>query len=38
VSTSQLAASTEIGADLRHLRSWVFDLVNTLYPPETEFL
>ncbi len=38
VSTSPLAASTEIGADLRHVRSWVFDLDNTLYPPETQFL
>lgn len=32
------SASTEIGADLRHVRSWVFDLDNTLYPPETQFL
>jgi len=32
------AASTEIGADLRHVRSWVFDLDNTLYPPESQFL
>lgn len=32
------AAATEIGADLRHVRSWVFDLDNTLYPPETQFL
>jgi len=38
VSTSPLAASTEIGADLRHVRSWVFDLDNTLYPPESQFL
>ena len=30
--------STEIGADLRHVRSWVFDLDNTLYPPESLFL
>ena len=36
--TSPLAASTEIGADLRHVRSWVFDLDNTLYPPESQFL
>lgn len=32
------SASTEIAADLRHVRSWVFDLDNTLYPPETQFL
>ena len=32
------AAPTQIGADLRHVRSWVFDLDNTLYPPETQFL
>jgi len=38
VTTQPLAASTEIGADLRHVRSWVFDLDNTLYPPESQFL
>ncbi len=27
-----------IGADLGHVRSWIFDLDNTLYPPETEFM
>ncbi|HAC00620.1 MAG TPA: pyrimidine 5'-nucleotidase [Brevundimonas sp.] len=37
-SGGTLAASTEIGADLRHVRSWVFDLDNTLYPPESQFL
>lgn len=37
-TASPLAASTEIGADLRHVRSWVFDLDNTLYPPESLFL
>ncbi|MGE7199907.1 pyrimidine 5'-nucleotidase [Brevundimonas sp. S1H14] len=31
-------SATEIGADLRHVRSWIFDLDNTLYPPETQFL
>lgn len=36
VTASPLSA--EIGADLRHIRSWVFDLDNTLYPPETQFL
>jgi len=38
VTASPLAATTEIGADLRHVRSWVFDLDNTLYPPESQFL
>ncbi|WP_286948682.1 pyrimidine 5'-nucleotidase [Brevundimonas sp. UBA7507] len=37
-STAPETAPTEIGADLRHVRSWVFDLDNTLYPPETQFL
>ena len=27
-----------IGADLGHVRSWIFDLDNTLYPPETQFM
>ncbi len=31
-------ASTEIGADLRHVRSWIFDLDDTLYPPESQFM
>jgi putative hydrolase of the HAD superfamily len=26
------------GADLRHVTVWLFDLDNTLYPPETEFM
>ena len=30
--------STEIGADLTHVRSWIFDLDDTLYPPETQFM
>jgi putative hydrolase of the HAD superfamily len=25
-------------ADLRHVSTWLFDLDNTLYPPETEFM
>ena len=25
-------------ADLRHIRSWVFDLDDTLYPPESQFM
>ena len=29
---------TEIGADLRHVRSWIFDLDDTLYPPERQIL
>lgn len=27
-----------MGADLRAIDTWIFDLDNTLYPPETEFL
>lgn len=30
--------TTEIGADLRHVRSWIFDLDDTLYPPESRFM
>ena len=30
--------STEIGADLSHVRSWIFDLDDTLYPPESQFM
>jgi putative hydrolase of the HAD superfamily len=30
--------ATEIGADLRHVRSWIFDLDDTLYPPESQFM
>lgn len=30
--------ATEIGADLRHVRSWIFDLDDTLYPRETQFM
>ena len=36
--TVQPVATTEFGADLRHVRSWIFDLDNTLYPPETMFM
>jgi len=25
-------------ADLRHIRSWIFDLDDTLYPPESQFM
>lgn len=32
------AAPAEKVADLRHVRSWVFDLDNTLYPSESQFL
>lgn len=32
------AQPTELGADLRHVRSWVFDLDDTLYPPESQFM
>jgi len=27
-----------IGVDLSHIRSWIFDLDNTLYPPESQFM
>ena len=30
--------ATVIGADLRHVRSWIFDLDDTLYSPETQFM
>ena len=36
--TAQPIEPTEIGADLRHVRSWVFDLDDTLYPPEKQIL
>jgi len=30
--------STVLSADLTHVRSWIFDLDDTLYPPETRFM
>ncbi len=30
--------TTPTGADLTHVDVWLFDLDNTLYPPETEFM
>ena len=30
--------SPGVGADLSHVRSWIFDLDNTLYPPESQFM
>jgi len=36
--SAQALESTEIGADLRRVRSWIFDLDNTLYPPESLFM
>ncbi|NJC41087.1 putative hydrolase of the HAD superfamily [Brevundimonas alba] len=36
--TAEPAQPTEIGADLRHVRSWIFDLDDTLYPPESQFM
>lgn len=36
--TAQPVSQTEIGADLRHVRSWIFDLDDTLYPPESRFM
>ena len=35
---AEATSSTEIGADLRHVRSWIFDLDDTLYPPERQIL
>jgi putative hydrolase of the HAD superfamily len=31
-------SAAEEGADLRHVDTWLFDLDNTLYPPEAEFM
>lgn len=31
-------APAKTGANLTHVRSWVFDLDNTLYPPESQFM
>jgi putative hydrolase of the HAD superfamily len=36
--TAEPLGGTEYGADLRHVRSWVFDLDDTLYPPESQFM
>jgi putative hydrolase of the HAD superfamily len=36
--TAEPVQPTEIGADLRHVRSWIFDLDDTLYPPERQIL
>ena len=36
--TAEAVQPTEIGADLRHVRSWIFDLDDTLYPPERQIL
>ncbi|GAA0651337.1 pyrimidine 5'-nucleotidase [Brevundimonas lenta] len=36
--TAQPVETTELGADLRHVRAWVFDLDDTLYPPERQVL
>jgi putative hydrolase of the HAD superfamily len=33
-----MTAAASAGADLRHVAVWLFDLDNTLYPPETEFM
>ncbi|WP_374274910.1 pyrimidine 5'-nucleotidase [Brevundimonas sp.] len=30
--------ATELGADLSHVRTWLFDLDDTLYPPERQIL
>ena len=36
--TAEPVRATEYGADLRHIRSWIFDLDDTLYPPESQFM
>ncbi|KQY69870.1 MULTISPECIES: pyrimidine 5'-nucleotidase [unclassified Brevundimonas] len=36
--TAEAVEATEFGADLRHVRSWIFDLDDTLYPPESQFM
>lgn len=36
--TARPDEATELGADLRHIRAWVFDLDDTLYPPERQIL
>ena len=36
--TAEPVQATEYGADLRHVRSWIFDLDDTLYPPESQFM
>ena len=36
--TAEPLRATEPGADLRHIRSWIFDLDDTLYPPESQFM
>jgi FMN phosphatase YigB (HAD superfamily) len=30
--------SPDLGPDLSHVETWIFDLDNTLYPPECEFM
>ena len=36
--SAETVESTELSADLTHVRSWIFDLDNTLYPPESQFM
>ena len=36
--SAEIVESTELSADLTHVRSWIFDLDNTLYPPESQFM
>ena len=36
--TAEPLQTTEVGADLRHVRNWLFDLDDTLYPPERQIL
>ncbi|MDQ3124103.1 MAG: pyrimidine 5'-nucleotidase [Pseudomonadota bacterium] len=36
--TAEPIPASEYGAELRHVRSWIFDLDDTLYPPESQFM
>ncbi len=38
MTAQPIEPTTEIAADLRHVRSWIFDLDDTLYPAETQFM
>lgn len=38
MTAQPIEQATEIAADLRHVRSWIFDLDDTLYPAETQFM
>ena len=36
--SAEIVETTELSADLTHVRSWIFDLDNTLYSPESQFM